>query len=89
MLDEGMTPEEILSAIADGFSPKILDKVPVEYYCNCSRDRVERALISIGKDELQSMIDEDGKADIHCHFCNTDYHFDAEELKNLIEENFK
>jgi molecular chaperone Hsp33 len=84
MLEEGKTPEEILNLIADGFEPKILDKIPVEFYCNCSKERVKSAIASLGKVEIQKIIDEDGKADVHCHFCNTNYHFDKSELEELL-----
>lgn len=84
MLDGGMTPENILDQITDGMECKVLDRVPVEYYCNCSRERVEKALISLGSNELKSMIEEDGKAEVHCHFCNKDYNFSKEELEALL-----
>jgi molecular chaperone Hsp33 len=85
MLEEGKTPEEILDMIAGEFNPKILDKVPVEFYCNCSKERVRSAIASLGAKEIQTIIDEDGKADVHCHFCNTDYHFDKEELEEIVK----
>jgi molecular chaperone Hsp33 len=85
MLEEGKTPEEILDMIAGEFNPKILDKVPVEFYCNCSKERVRSAIASLGANEIQKIIDEDGKADVHCHFCNTDYHFDKEELEEIVK----
>lgn len=84
LLAEGMTPEEILEYIFDGFDLKILDKIPTNYYCNCSRNRVSKALISIGKKELTSMI-EDGEAiTMNCHFCGKNYTFSVEELKELL-----
>lgn len=86
MLDEGRTPEEILGIILDGMDFKISDKTPVSYYCNCSRERVEKALISIGKDELTKIITEDKKAELHCHFCNKSYSFTEDELKALLKE---
>lgn len=85
MLDKGMAPEDILNELAGEFEPKILDKVPVEYYCNCSRERVERALISIGKKELAHIIEEDKQASLHCHFCNKDYVFNENDLLNILK----
>lgn len=89
MLEKGMTSEDILNALVGEFEPKILDKVPVEYYCNCSREKVEKALISIGKKELANIIEEDGKAEMHCHFCNTNYEFNKDELMALLTEALK
>lgn len=86
MLDDGMTPEDILEAILGDMDLKFADKAPVEYYCNCSRERVEKALISIGKEELNKLIEEDHKAQLHCHFCNKNYDFNEAELKELYKE---
>ncbi len=69
----------------DGMEPKLLAREKVLYKCNCSRERMERALISMGKKELRSLIDEDGKADLTCHFCRTTRHFDREQLEELLE----
>lgn len=85
LLDMGMTPEEILQMILGDFGLEINDKTPMEFYCNCSRERVEKALISIGKEELISMIEEDKKANLKCHFCNKSYDFNEGELKKLLE----
>lgn len=84
LLDEGMTPEEILQYVLDGFEPKILDHIPTEYYCNCSRERVEKAVVSIGKKEIQEMIGEGKPIEVNCHFCDRTYRFSVEELKKLI-----
>lgn len=86
LLEEGNTIEDILNMLLGEFNVKILDKIPVEFYCNCSKERVEKALISIGKNELQAIIEEDKKATLHCHFCNKDYDFDEDELRKLLEE---
>ncbi len=85
MLEKGMTPEDIMDYLIGDLEPNILDKVPVEYYCNCSRERVEKALISIGKKEIAKIIEEDGKATLHCHFCNKDYEFDKNDLMRLLQ----
>ncbi len=86
MLEKGMTPEDILDYLIGDLEPNILDRVPVEYYCNCSRERVEKALISIGKEEIAKIIEEDGKATLHCHFCNKDYEFNEDELMDIVKK---
>lgn len=85
LLDEGKTPEEILEILLEGMEAEITDKMPVSFSCNCSKERVEKALISIGRAELQSMIDEGEEIEVNCHFCNTSYRFTVEELKRLAE----
>jgi molecular chaperone Hsp33 len=89
MLEKGMSSEDILNVLVGEFEPKVLDKIPVEYYCNCSREKVEKALISIGKKELANIIEEDGKAEMHCHFCNKNYEFNKDELMELLKEALK
>lgn len=84
LLEEGNSPEDIANLLLGEFSLKILDKIPVSFYCNCSKERVEKALISIGKKEIESIIKEDKKATLHCHFCNKDYNFNEQELKELL-----
>lgn len=84
LLDEGMTPEEILQYVLDGFAPKMLDHIPTEYFCNCSRERVEKAVVSIGKKEIQEMIEEGKPIEVNCHFCDKKYRFSVEELQKLI-----
>lgn len=80
LLDEGRTPEMILEHILGDFGLEIMDKVPAQFFCNCTKDRVEKALISIGKKELNEMI-EDGKTiEVNCHFCSRKYEFTVEEL---------
>ena len=86
LLDMGQTPEGILEMILEGLDLKILDKVPTEFYCNCTKERVEKALISIGKEELEKIVYEDKKANLHCHFCGKEYDFTEEELAKLLEE---
>ena len=86
LLDMGLTPEDILEMILGDLDLKIMDKVPATFYCNCTRERVEKALISIGKDELEKIIREDKKANLHCHFCSKEYDFNEEQLVALLEE---
>ncbi|MGN0986563.1 MAG: Hsp33 family molecular chaperone HslO [Otoolea sp.] len=86
MLDQNMTPEMILTEILGEFGLEILDQMPAEFYCNCEKKRVEKALISIGRKELQEMIDEGKTIEVNCHFCNTNYSFTVEELKEIYEK---
>ena len=86
LLDMGATPEDILQMILGDFDLNILDKVPTTFYCNCTRERVEKALISIGKEELEKIIREDKKANLHCHFCSKEYDFTEEQLVELLED---
>lgn len=86
MLDRGMTPEEILEEVLDGFEVEVKDTMPAQFYCNCTKERVEKAIISIGKKDIQEMI-EDGKSiEVNCHFCGKSYEFSVEELKTLIKK---
>lgn len=85
MLDDGNTPEQILGQILDGFDIEINDEVPVKFECNCSKQRVEKALISVGRDEIKSMIADGEPISVNCHFCNTNYEFSIDDLKALIK----
>lgn len=87
LIDKGLSPEDIMQELLEGFEMRVLDKMDIEYICDCSRERIEGVMISIGKKEIQSMIDEDGEGEVICHFCNTKYHFSKEELENLIVDN--
>ncbi len=86
LMDMGKTPEDILEMILGDFDLKMTDTVSTSFYCNCTRERVEKALISIGKEELEKIIREDKKANLHCHFCSKEYDFTEEELLQLLEE---
>lgn len=83
LIDEGVSPEEILEQILGKDELKILDKLPVSFTCNCSRNRFEDALVGLGVSELTAMIEEDGKAEVQCHFCNEKYQFSLKELEEL------
>lgn len=83
MQEEGKSPEEILETILGDFGLKILDKRPMEFYCNCSRERVEKALISIGAEELDKIIADGEGAQLHCHFCSKEYNFTHEDIVSL------
>ena len=84
MLESGMGPEDILEYIIKDGSVEILEKIPVQYYCNCSKDRVSRVISSLGRSGLQEMIEEGSPVEVNCHFCNSHYVFDMEDLKKLI-----
>ena len=84
-LADGLDGEGLLRTVLKDFDLEILEKHPVEYRCYCSRDRVSRALISMGKKDLAEMIEEQGKADLTCQFCDQVYHYTKEELEELLE----
>ena len=87
MLDNGMTPEDILNDILSGMEPDIKDeKTDVSFYCGCTRERVEKALISVGREELQKMIDDGKPVELSCSFCGKKYEFALEELKEMIKK---
>ena len=86
MLDQGMSPEEIAFAALRGLEPQLLDTRTVEYRCGCSRERVREALLSLDPGELRAMAEEDGGAEVCCHFCPKKYRFSAEELLAMISE---
>ena len=84
LLDAGNTPEQMLEIILEGLEPEITDTMPAAFSCNCSRHRIEKVLISLGKKEMQDMIDEGQEIEVNCHFCNTGYKFGVDELKKLL-----
>lgn len=86
LLDAGRTPEMILDFVIGEFGLEILDTMPTEFFCNCDKARVEKALISIGRKELQEMIDEGKTIEVNCHFCNRNYAFTVEELNGLLKK---
>ena len=86
MLSEGMTPDDILNLVLEGLDPKVLDICEVRFDCNCSKDRIKKVLISLGKETLAEIIEEDKKAEINCHFCNSNYDYTEDELRKILEE---
>lgn len=84
LLEEGYTPEMLLEKLLGDFGLEILDTLPSQFSCNCSKDKVLKALISIGKKELREMITEGKSIEVHCHFCNTNYEISVEEMKQLL-----
>ena len=85
MLEEGMTPEMLLEEILGDFSLEITDTLPAQFSCNCSKERITKALISIDKKDLQEMIDDGEPIEVNCHFCNTNYTFSIDELKEIAK----
>lgn len=83
LLDGGSSPEDILHMIADGMRMEIMDCIVPEYYCGCDRKRVEKALISLGREELNAMIADGETIETHCDFCNRYYYFTVGELEEL------
>ncbi len=86
MMSEGKTPEDILSIVLDGLNPRILDEIEVGFECECSKERVKKVLIDIGKYELQAIIDEQQEAEIGCQFCSSKYKYTEEELREILNE---
>ena len=85
LLREDPDPETMLRKALSDFDLEILEKSPIGYRCTCSRERMERALISLGAEELQTMIDEQGHADLTCRFCDNVQHFSREDLEAMVE----
>jgi len=85
LIEEGHHPEAILFQLLGKENVNILDELPIQFTCKCSKERLEQAIISLGKDEIQDMIEHDGGAEANCHFCNEKYQFSEAELKELIE----
>ena len=84
LLAQGYTPEMILDKLLGEFGLEITDKMPVQFHCDCSKERVEKAIASISKEELQSIIEDGEPIEVNCDFCNTKYKFDINELKEII-----
>lgn len=86
MLDNGHTPEDMLAKVLEGLELEIVDTLPAHFSCNCSKERIEKAIISIGKKDIQSMIDDGKDIEVKCHFCNTAYNYTVDELKELLKK---
>ena len=86
LLEEGHTPESLLEKVLEGFDIQINEKTDTRFHCNCTKERVEKALISIGRKELNEMIQEGKPIEMNCHFCNTNYTFTVEELKEILRK---
>ncbi|AMO87515.1 molecular chaperone Hsp33 [Solibacillus kalamii] len=86
MIEKGYTPEQILEAVLGEGNVQILSTMPVQFQCQCSKERFGAAIIGLGVGEIQEMIDEDGQAEAQCHFCLETYHFDKSELEGFVNE---
>lgn len=86
LIQRGLTPEEILEEVLGEGNVKILEKQSVSFKCQCSKERIENAIVGLGAQEIQAMIDEDGQAEAQCHFCNEIYLLTKEDLKELLTE---
>ncbi|MDE6406704.1 MAG: Hsp33 family molecular chaperone HslO [Lachnospiraceae bacterium] len=85
LLEAGKTPEEILESVLGEFGLEITDRMPVGFRCDCSRERVEKVLLSLGEKDLQELVDEGKEVELHCHFCNKSYTFSVEEVACLMK----
>lgn len=83
MLDDGHSPEEMLSRVLSGMDVEITDTLPAGFACNCSKERIEKALISIGRKDIREMIEDGETIEVKCHFCNTAYNFTVDELREI------
>ena len=86
LLDQGKSPEDIMKDIFQGYDLRIMDQIPTVYRCNCSRDRVERAVRSISRKDIEEMIADNQPIEVNCHFCNKHYVFNVDDLKKMIQE---
>lgn len=84
-LDQGETPEDMMHTLFEGFDMTIEDKIPTRFYCNCSKERVSKAVISVGKKDLLEMIEDQKPIEVNCHFCNSHYTFTVDELKEMLK----
>lgn len=89
MIQNGLTPEEILTELLGEGNVNILENINVEFSCQCSRERISNALISLGQEEIRDIIETDGQAEAQCHFCNETYQFSKEDLEELEQESKK
>ncbi|TYR78220.1 Hsp33 family molecular chaperone HslO [Priestia megaterium] len=86
LIQKGLSPEQILEEVLGKEKIKFLETMPVQFACQCSEERISNAIISLGKEEIQSIIDEDRQAEAQCHFCNETYHFSKDRLEEMKEE---
>lgn len=85
LLDKGYSPEQLLDALLGNLGLDITDTMETKFHCNCTKERVEQAVASIGRKEIQDMIDEGRDIEVKCHFCNTAYNYSVADLKEIIE----
>lgn len=85
LLEKGYTPEQLLDVLLGNVGLEITDTIPTQFYCNCSKERVEKAVASIGRKDIQEMIEEGKDIEVKCHFCNTAYNYTVEDLKRILK----
>ena len=86
LLDHGCTPEGLLEALLGNLGIEVLDTLPTQFHCNCSKERVEKAVASVGREDLQAMIDDGEDIEVKCDFCNSTYKYTVDELKEIMKE---
>ena len=86
LIERGLTPEQILEELFGKEQVKVLETMPVGFECNCSKERFANAIVGLGAAEINAMIEEDGQAEAHCHFCNEKYLFSSDELEELKKD---
>lgn len=86
MLEKGYTPEQLLEEVLQGLDVEITDTMPANFICDCSKQKIERAILSIGQKEIEEMIKDGEEIEVKCHFCNTAYKFSVEELEKLLKQ---
>jgi molecular chaperone Hsp33 len=86
LIEKGLSPEQLLEAVLGDGNVNFLDTIPVSFTCKCSKDRFAAAIVSLGTEEIDDMIEKDGQAEAQCHFCNEKYIYTREELEQLKKE---
>ena len=86
LLDEGNSPAEMMEILLEGLQPEINDRISPRFACNCSKERIAKAIISIGEKELKDMIKDGEPIEVKCHFCNRAYTFTIDELQDLLRQ---
>lgn len=84
LMDQGMTPEDMMKKLFDGYDIQINDTITPEYHCNCSKERVYKAIVSIGRKDIEEMIAEGKPIEVGCQFCNNKFQFSVDELKEML-----
>lgn len=84
LIDNGVTPEEICFKLLDGLNPNVLDEGETKYQCDCNKQRIEQALLSMGRKDLTSLLDDPQNVEVACHFCNNKYEFTHDDIRKLL-----
>lgn len=86
LLDEGKMPEDMIEELLGEFGVTIMDKIPTQFYCDCSKEKVKKVVISVGKKDIQEIIHDGEPIEVNCHFCNSNYTFEVDELKEMLKQ---